>query len=658
MLKSWLARWRRSPVSSARREAAHPKARLEVMSLEERVVPASATLAASPETSNPKSFVGDFNGDGRSDRAVFSRGIWSVQTSAGNRFGHLTPWARWINSSPARQFTRLVVADFTGDGRDDVAGLMRNGRWYIGVSSGRAFSSSYAESPPVAKYVGFFVGDFDGDRRDDIAGLTATGELRVARSVGLRNFETTTWATGLTGAWTRIVVGDFDGNGVDDLAGLQSDVWQTFLSAGLSFDRQGWGTWGSGASAGRIVVGDFDGDDRTDVGWINSAGSLAVAASTGSSFAMSIWGTVAGSGRFDVGDFNGDGRDDIAAIAKNAVSFTLLNPGSILTRVKSYAMPAYPKYFPAAGDFNGDGAADIALVARGGDMYVLAPARDDVPVAKLFYTIYRGEIRPYSASAPWNPNNSRHFIDATSSALLRRMDFNTRNAFLNYSTLFRGELRRWVIQASVLKLTATSELRTFLAGKLDAKFEEAKGYLSRVARGLSDNQYRLLMAMNLVHGHYVFGKGPRCTTVWQLLNAKRGNCAHHAHLVRELATIMGIKSAHYGMSVDVDTKEGAFSTGHNFIIAEGMLIDAEINTAFRIGSVTALTGSNPAARLSRLLATNRVHGFYNWLNYFPVRNEQISRRQDGGVLQFLYQHILQGFGSPRSRITLIPGGPR
>ena len=112
----------------------------------------------------PTSFEGDFNGDGRSDVAVWRAAdhSWQLNLSTGVGFRRETWTGAWGSDGPVH------VGDFNGDGRDDpIMWRASNHDWTVNLSTGSGFSfrvwgGAYGSDGPI------FVGDFNGDGRDDV----------------------------------------------------------------------------------------------------------------------------------------------------------------------------------------------------------------------------------------------------------------------------------------------------------------------------------------------------------------------------------------------------------------------------------------------------------------------------------------------------------
>jgi hypothetical protein len=272
---------------------------------------------------------GDFNGDGRLDIAGrnAANGQILVALAAANQF---VTGAAWTTFSTVTTFKDIVVGDFNGDGRDDIAGRSAQGQLLVAISTGTKFNNIVFDTLPTTQRAlsNVKVGDFNGDGRDDLMGVvTATGQVVVSISTG-SSFTSSVWGTVPVGSTNDVAVGDFNGDGRDDIftrQGVSSLV--VLRSTGNSFVSTPFGSSLSGVLYAGFRVGDFNGDGLADVVGFTSDGVVTVYRSTGGAFVPITAGTLsvpaAGIPASDIviGDFNRDGKSDI--LVKQSVSTTV-----------------------------------------------------------------------------------------------------------------------------------------------------------------------------------------------------------------------------------------------------------------------------------------------------------------------------------------------
>ena len=179
----------------------------------------------------------DYDGDGKTDVAIYRDGTWHLLNSSDRTYSVL-PFGL-PNDIPQ-------PADYSGDGRAEIA-VYRDGTWWtLNLANGQIGVAQFgiATDRPV-------VADYDGDGRADYA-VYRNGLWYLNRS----NQGFAAIPFGLTG--DRLVPADYDGDNRTDLAVYRAGVWYLL--------RSSWGftAFEFGKESDIPSPGDFDGDGYAD----------------------------------------------------------------------------------------------------------------------------------------------------------------------------------------------------------------------------------------------------------------------------------------------------------------------------------------------------------------------------------------------------------
>ncbi|WP_395845339.1 FG-GAP repeat domain-containing protein [Cystobacter fuscus] len=256
----------------------------------------------------------DFNGDGKTDTAVFTPGnAWLVNLATSTPGSYVAQ--SWSSGAAGLWGEIPLIGDFNGDGKTDTAVFTPGSKWLVNLSTGTGFVAHDWTTSTSGMWGGQpLTGDFNGDGKTDTALFTPGNAWLVNISTG-SGFVTQNWTNGSTGTWGEIpLTGDFNGDGKTDIAVFTpGNKWLVNRSTGSGFASLDWTSAASGLWGEVPLAGDFNGDGKTDTGVFTPGNKWLVNRSTGSGFASLDW-TSAASGLWGeiplVSDFNNDGKAD------------------------------------------------------------------------------------------------------------------------------------------------------------------------------------------------------------------------------------------------------------------------------------------------------------------------------------------------------------
>ena len=247
---------------------------------------------------HPTEMSANFDGDGKTDAAVFRPGntIWYSLRSSDNTFKS----PQWGLNTDV-----LTPGDYDGDARADVA-VFRSGTWFIRRSSDDGLTAQvwgFGTDIPVP-------GDYDKDGKTDVAVFRPSDGFWYILKSSNNQLQAQPW-----GASTdKPVPGDYDRDGKTDLAVFRPDdqipgagAWYILNSSDGSFIHRQFGF-----NTDKLVPADYTGDGKTDIAvWRPSEGAWYISTGPGpTDFTSQVWGL---SSDIPVpGDYDSDAKADIA----------------------------------------------------------------------------------------------------------------------------------------------------------------------------------------------------------------------------------------------------------------------------------------------------------------------------------------------------------
>jgi len=329
--------------------------------------------------------VADFNGDGKPDLAVVNNNSENLTIFLGNGDGSFTQGATYTFSP---DIMGVAVGDLNLDGKADLVLAIGDGSPQqaatVMLGNGDGTFAAPVNYGTALWATGVVVADFNGDGKPDVA-ITdqLTNSIVVLDGQGngtlLPSF---VYAAGVTPG--GIADGDFNGDGNIDLATANygSDDASTLLGKGdgtfrgaRSYDYV---TYEVSSS---LLVLDVNHDGIPDA--VLGGGSLAVQLGNGDGTfqpAVSL-GIAQGlaTGGLATADFNNDGNPDLAATTDissdldNDLVAVVLGNGNGTFQPEIDFSPYFlgPQYL-VSGDFNGDGNPDLIITADGNALVSIA----------------------------------------------------------------------------------------------------------------------------------------------------------------------------------------------------------------------------------------------------------------------------------------------
>jgi hypothetical protein len=318
---------------------------------------------------------GDFNQDGFIDVVLgdgnnASNSVTGISVLLSNGDGTFQPP---IYYSFPNGVTSVVVADFNGDGKPDLA--VAAGSLLVMLGNGDGTFKAGINTGARANLMA--VGDFNGDGKPDVV-LSESLAVLLGKGDGTFQAPISTPTSPPVIPVGRPVVGDFNGDGKLDI------VAPNVSGAILVLLGDGAGKLGAPTSfntgetfPGNLTVGDINGDHKLDLVSINAVNNhISVLLGNGNGTfqaptSIALGGNPDSSFGVVIADFNGDGNPDLAVA--NVSSFTASGstisvfPGNgdgTFGPAVQYNPVALPIYLMVAGDFNGDGLPDLLFTTE------------------------------------------------------------------------------------------------------------------------------------------------------------------------------------------------------------------------------------------------------------------------------------------------------
>jgi hypothetical protein len=314
---------------------------------------------------NGQLVVADFNGDGKVDIAAASCCANTLDVHLGNGDGTFRPATSYFDTVADNGTVKIVAGDFDNDGKLDLATPAVGVFWGNGDGTFKT---------PFADYFSAFgndvaAGDLNGDGNLDLVTASENGAVIVLLGNGDGTFQSST-DYGTPARPIFVVESDFNNDGNPDLAVADggSNGVSIFLGKGNGALQKP-ANYVTGTNPNSVASGDFNRDGKVDLAVTNPIDnnvSILLGNGTGTFPTFQTYATGNGPASVAAGDLNGDGKTDLAVANANdsTVSILLGNGDGSFHAHSDIAVQTNPASV-VVGDFNQDGKADLAVTNSG-----------------------------------------------------------------------------------------------------------------------------------------------------------------------------------------------------------------------------------------------------------------------------------------------------